>query len=154
MFFCWRPIRPSVNALPPSHLTENHRFLLSASSPCSLPLSHPIPRPPSGNRHSWREARICDVNTLSAVSECQFNRSCVNRIKVMRSHKDDLPTLPNLPGFGTLQFFRSKLLFVLLSKIASSLLSFAPLIKEEGVKIPPLLHSRSYTSKWRFLVSK
>ena len=60
-------------------------------------------------------------------------------------------------GFGTLQFFRSKLLFVLLSKIASSLLSFAPLIKEEGVKIPPSLHSRkslSYTSKWRFLVSK
>ena len=94
---------------------------------------------------------------IAESSGCQFNRSCVNRIKVMRSHKDDLPTLPNLPGFGTLQFFRSKLLFVLLSKIASSLLSFAPLIKEEGVKIPPLLHSRkslSYTSKWRFLVSK
>ena len=57
------PICPSVNALPLSHLTENHRFLLSAS-PCP---HYPIPRPPSGNR-PWREARICDVNTLSAVS--------------------------------------------------------------------------------------
>ena len=42
---------------------------------------------------------------------------------------------------GNLHFFRRELLFLLLSKGPLALLSIAPLMKKEGVKIPPSLLS-------------
>ena len=47
----------------------------------------------------------------------------------------------SLPDLCNLHFFRRELLFLLLSKGPLALLSIAPLMKKEGLKIPPSLLS-------------